>query len=325
MWRFFVRRLVFFVFTLFFTSVLVFALTRILPGDVARVILGREASEQAVAAKRAELGLNDPLAVQYVHWATDFVTGDWGRSFSGAQQDIREIVWERMIHSGWLALLTLVIAVPLSVFLGVIAGLTEGKLADSVISVLTLSVVSLPEFVTGLFLINTVALAWQDNPIAREFGWFPSSSFIRADTTFREALPALWLPAIAATLVLMAYVVRLVRAGVIEELKRDYVRTAVLKGLPYRVVVVKHVLRNALIPTITVIATSTGWLMSGLVVIESVFSYPGLGSLLVNTAIKNRDLLLIQAIVMVTVTGILIANFTADLLYAVLNPRIRLE
>lgn len=325
MWRFFVRRLVFFVFTLLFTSVLVFALTRVLPGDVARVILGREASEQAVAAKRAELGLDDPLAVQYVHWATDFVTGDWGRSFSGAQQDIREIVWERMIHSGWLALLTLVIAVPLSVFLGVIAGLTEGKLADSVISILTLSVVSLPEFVTGLFLINTVALAWQDNPIAREIGWFPSSSFIRADTSFREALPALWLPAIAATLVLMAYVVRLVRAGVIEELKRDYVRTAVLKGLPYRVVVVKHVLRNALIPTITVIATSTGWLMSGLVVIESVFSYPGLGGLLVNTAIKNRDLLLIQAIVMVTVTGILIANFTADLLYAVLNPRIRLE
>ncbi len=325
MWRFLARRLVFFVFTLFLTSVVVFLLTRVLPGDVARVILGREASAEAVAAKRAELGLNDPLVVQYVHWATDFITGDWGRSFSGAQQEIRTVVWERMIHSGWLALLTLVIAVPLSVFLGVIAGLTEGKLADSVISVLTLSVVSLPEFVTGLFLINTVALRWKNNPIAREIGWFPSSSFIRADTSFREALPALWLPAIAATLVLMAYVVRLVRVGVIEELKRDYVRTAVLKGLPYRVVIVKHVLRNALIPTITVIATSTGWLLSGLVVIESVFSYPGLGGLLVNTAIKNRDLLLIQAIVMVTVTGILIANFVADLLYAVLNPRIQLE
>ncbi len=123
----------------------------------------------------------------------------------------------------------------------------------------------------------------------------------------------------------MAYVIRLVRAGVIEELKRDYTRTAVLKGLPYRVVIVKHVLRNALIPTITVIATSTGWLMSGLVVIESVFSYPGLGSLLINTAIRNRDLLLIQAIVMVTVMVILIANFIADMLYAVLNPRIQLE
>jgi peptide/nickel transport system permease protein len=112
---------------------------------------------------------------------------------------------------------------------------------------------------------------------------------------------------------------------VIEELKRDYVRTAVLKGLPYRVVVVKHVLRNALIPTVTVIATSTGWLISGLVVIESVFSYPGLGRLLINNAINKRDLPLIQATVMVTVMIILVANFVADLLYAVLNPRIRLE
>jgi peptide/nickel transport system permease protein len=324
MWRFLARRLVFFVFTLVLTSILVFLLTRVMPGDVARVILGREASEEAVAAKRAELGLDEPLIVQYVEWGTDFITGDWGTGFSGAQEDVRGLVTERLIHSGWLALITLLIAVPLSVLLGVIAGLTEGKWPDSLISVLSLSVVSLPEFVTGLFLINTVALAWDDNPIADRFGWFPSSSFIRADTSFREALPALWLPAIAATLVLVAYIVRLVRAGVIEELKRDYVRTAVLKGLPYRVVIVKHVLRNALIPTVTVIATSTGWLTSGLVVIESVFSYPGLGSLLTNTAIKNRDLLLIQAIVMVTVTVILVANFLADLLYAVLNPRIKL-
>jgi peptide/nickel transport system permease protein len=325
MWRFLVRRMVFFLITLFLSSVLVFVLTRVLPGDVARVILGREASAEEVAAKRAELGLNDPLIVQYAHWAMDFVAGNWGRTYSGAQENIRTVVSQRFNHSAWLAGLTLIIAVPLSVFLGVVAGLAEGKLPDSVISVLSLSVVSLPEFVTGLFLINTVALKWHDNFIARRIGWFPSSSFIRAETPFREALPALWLPAVAATLVLMAYVVRLVRAGVIEELKRDYVRTAVLKGLPYRVVVFKHVLRNALIPTITVIATSTGWLMSSLVVIETVFSYPGLGGLLVNTAIKNRDLPLIQAIVMVTVTTILVANFTADVLYAVLNPRIRLE
>ena len=323
--RFIARRLVFFVVTLVLTSLIVFFLTRVLPGDVARVILGREASEEAVAAKRAELGLDDPLAVQYADWAADFLAGDWGRRFSGSQEDIRTLVTRRALHSGWLALVTLLIAVPLSLLLGVIAGLTEGKLPDSVISILTLSVVSLPEFVTGLFLINTVALGWADNPLAERFGWFPSSSFIRDDVSFGEALPVLWLPAIAATMVLLAYIVRLVRAGMIEELKRDYVRTAVLKGLPYRTVIVKHVLRNALIPTITVIATSTGWLFSGLVVIETVFSYPGLGSLLVNTAIKSRDLLLIQAIVMLTVIAILIANFIADLLYAALNPRIKLE
>lgn len=325
MGRFILRRLLFFVFTLLLTSILVFLLTRVLPGDVARVLLGRDASPQAVEAKREELGLNEPLAIQYVNWAADFVVGDWGLTFSSPRQDIRHIVTQAMVNSGRLGTLTLIIALPLSIFLGVIAGLTEGKLPDSVISILTLSVVSLPEFVTGLFLINVVALGWQDNPIAREFGWFPASSSIRSDASLREALPSIWLPAIAATLVLMAYIVRLVRAGVIEELKRDYVRTAVLKGLPYRVVIGKHVLRNALIPTVTVIATSTGWLISGMVVIESVFNYPGLGRLLINNAIKNRDLPLIQAVVMLTVMVILIANFTADLLYAVLNPRIRLE
>jgi len=325
MGRFVVRRLIFFVFTLFLTSVLVFILTRVLPGDVARVLLGREASAEAVAAKREELGLDESLVIQYVQWAGEFFTGDWGTTFAAPREAIRPLVIQRMINSARLALLTLVVAVPLSVFLGVLAGLNEGKITDSIVSVLSLSVVSLPEFVTGLFLINTVALKWKDNPVARQFGWFPSSSAIRPDTPFREALPSMWLPAAAATLVLMAYIVRLVRAGVIEELKRDYVRTAVLKGLPYRVVVFKHVLRNALIPTITVIATSTGWLISGMVVIESVFSYPGLGRLLLTNAIDKRDLPLIQAIVMVTVSVILVANFTADLLYAVLNPRIRLE
>ncbi|NLX11061.1 MAG: ABC transporter permease [Chloroflexi bacterium] len=323
--RFLLRRLLFFLFTLLLTSILVFILTRVLPGDVARVLLGREASPEAVAAKRAELGLDQPLVVQYVEWLGGFVTGDWGTTFSTPRQDIAGIVIQRMLNSGRLAGLTLILAVPLSVALGVIAGLSEGRPLDSAISILTLSVVSLPEFVTGLFLINTVALKWQDNPIARAVGWFPASSAIRADASFREALPAMWLPAMAATLVLMAYIVRLVRAGVIEELKRGYVRMAVLKGLPYRVVIAKHVLRNALIPTITVIATSTGWLISGMVVIESVFSYPGIGRLLVNNAINNRDLPLIQAIVMVTVMVILVANFTADVLYAILNPRIRLE
>jgi peptide/nickel transport system permease protein len=246
-------------------------------------------------------------------------------TFTSPRQEIRVVVAERLVNSARLAILTLVMAVPLSVALGVIAGLQEGKLTDSVISIFSLSVVSLPEFVTGLFLVNTVALKWQDNFIARRIGWFPASSAVAPDASFREALPALWLPAAAATLVLLAYIVRLVRAGVIEELKRDYVRTAVLKGLPYRAVIARHVLRNALIPAVTVIATSTGWLVSGMVVIESVFGYPGLGRLLITNAIDKRDLPLIQAVVMITVTVILTANLIADLLYAALNPRIQLE
>ncbi|MCZ7544969.1 MAG: ABC transporter permease [Anaerolineae bacterium] len=315
MWRFILRRLGFFVFTLLLTSVLIFALTRVLPGDVARVLLGREAGEAEVAALREELGLNQPLHVQYVEWVRDFVTGNWGLTFSRPAQDILQLVGQRALNSARLAAITMLIAVPLSLLLGVIAGLTENRLPDNTISVLTLSVVSLPEFVTGIFLINILAL---------ELRLFPASSAVSPSATFEEALPSLWLPALTATLVLLAYITRLTRAGVIEELKRDYVRTATLKGLPYRVVIVKHVLRNALIPTITVIATSTGWLMSGLVVIEFVFSYPGLGRLL-TFAIDKRDLPLIQAIVMVTVMVILVANFVADLLYAILNPRISFD
>ncbi len=323
--RYLARRLVFFVLTLVLTSILVFILARVLPGDVARVVLGREASEEAVQAKRKEFGLTDPLVIQYTKWSTRFVQGDWGKTVTDPREPIRPIILQRVRNSARLAVITMIIALPLSILLGTIAGLTEGKLLDSVISISTLSVVSLPEFVTGIFLIQVVALRWRDNPLADRFGWFPSSSAIRADASFQEALPSLWLPAVAATLVLMAYIVRLVRAGVIEEMKRDYVRTAVLKGLPYRTVIFKHVLRNALIPTITVIATSAGWLISGMVVIEWVFSYPGMGRLLINTAIKNRDVFMIQAIVMVTVSVILIANFIADLLYSALNPRIRLQ
>lgn len=313
--RYLLRRLLFFVFALFLTSLLVFTLTRVLPGDVARVLLGREASPEQLQALRVELGLNEPLPVQYITWVGDFISGDWGRTFSRPSQPVTEVVGLRVRNSGQLALLTLVIAVPLSITLGVAAGLTEGKLLDGIISIFTLSVVSLPEFVTAIFLINIVALRW---------GWFPASSAIQPNATFAEALPSLWLPAIVATLVLMAYLVRLTRAGIIEELKRDYVMMATLKGLPYyRSVIFKHVLRNAIIPTVTAIATSTGWLISGLVVIEFVFSYPGLGRLLI-FGIENRDLPLIQYVVMVTVSVILVANLAADLLYAVLNPRIRL-
>jgi peptide/nickel transport system permease protein len=322
--RFILRRLMFFAFTLFLTSVLIFLLTRVLPGDVARVLLGREATEAALAQTREELGLNDPLIVQYGNWAAGFFTGDLGNTFSRPRQPINEIIYTRLVNSGRLALLTAGVAIPLSILLGVIAGLTEGKLPDVLISILSLSVVSLPEFVTGIFLINVVALGMRESALAQSLGWwFPASSAIAPDISFREALPALILPAITATFVLMAYIIRLTRAGVIEELKRDYVTTAVLKGLSYRAVIFRHVLRNALIPAITVIATSTGWLISGMVVIEFVFSYPGLGRLLI-FAIDNRDLPLIQAVVMVTVAVIVAANAIADLLYAALNPRISL-
>ena len=320
------RRFLFFVFTCLLSSLIIFFLLRVLPGDPARVIAGgREATPEQIAEIRAELGLNAPIPAQYLTWLTNFVGGDWGRTIAFRGADNRQLVLERSRNSLRLAVVALLLSVPVSLALGVIAGLSENKLPDIIISLFSLSLVSLPEFVTGLFLINIVALRWADNPLVQALGsWFPASSAVRANASFAEMLPALWLPAIAAALVLLAYISRLTRAGVIEELKRDYVRTAVFKGIPYRDVILRHVLRNALLPTITVIALSITWLISGLVVIEFVFGFPGLGSLLI-TAIERRDLLLAQSIVMVTVGVILCANLAADMIYAFLNPRIKLE
>ncbi|MDH5507147.1 MAG: ABC transporter permease [Anaerolineae bacterium] len=312
MLRYILRRLGFLALTVVLTSLLVFIVTQLLPGDVCRVILGREVGEAALVNCREDLGLNEPALVRYFSWLGNFLRGDWGDSFS-VHRPILPLVVERLRNSLMLAFLTLAIAVPLATALGVIAGLNEGKWVDSVISVGSLAVVGLPEFITGILLIQVFAL---------ELHWFPANSSIRSGISFFAALPSLILPAITATLVLLAYIARLTRAGVVEELKKAYVRTAVLKGLPRRTVMVRHVLRNALLPTITVIAISFGWLISGLIVIENVFNYPGLGRLIV-FAIDRRDLPLLQAVTMLTVVGFALANLAADLLYAALNPRIR--
>ncbi|MGQ9888363.1 MAG: ABC transporter permease [Aggregatilineales bacterium] len=315
MTRYVVRRLLLLVVTLFVSSAVVFGLTQLLPGDIARLILGREASEQALEQLREEFGLNDPVPQQYVNWLAGFMRGDWGRSFSSGNPPVRPLVAERLGNSARLMALTLAISVPLSIALGVLAALRENSWLDSAVSVLSLSVVGLPEFVTGLVLINFLAL---------QLGLFPATSLVMPGLTLGDWLRVLFLPALTATLVLLGYVARMTRAGVVEELKKPYVRTAVLKGLPQPVVIFKHVLRNALLPTITVIALSIGWLIGGLVVIENVFNFPGMGSLLVE-AVKQKNIPVIQAVVMITIVFFALANLAADLLYAALNPRIRLR
>ena len=314
MTRYVIRRIGFILLTLVIASMIVFLITQFLPGDTCRVILGREAGEAALETCRHELGLDKPLPVQYLSWLKQFISGDWGNSYS-TRLPIYPLVIDRLRNSIWLAGAALIIAVPVSIFLGVIAGVNENRLADHVISIGGLSVVGLPEFVTGLVLISIFAF-W--------LKILPANSSIPPGTPFLEAVPMLILPALTITLVLLAYIARLTRNGVVEELKKPYVRTADLKGLPRRVVIGKHVLRNALLPTITVIAISIGWLISGLVVVENVFNYPGLGRLMV-FAIDRHDLPLMQAVMMITVMVFAVANLGADLLYAVMNPRIRVD
>lgn len=312
--RYIIRRVFLLVITMLITSVIIFALTQLLPGDVARLILGRDARPEALANLREELGLNQPIPMQYANWLGGFITGDWGTSYASGRPAVRPLVMDRLGNSLKLALMTLLISIPISIVLGVLAALRENSWLDNAISLFSLAVVGLPEFVTGLILINVFALS---------LGWFPATSLLSAGDTLGETLRALLLPAVTATLVLLGYVSRLTRAGVIDELKKPYVQTAVLKGLPQRQVIFKHVLRNALLPTITVIAISVGWLIGGLVVIENVFNYPGLGALMVE-AVNQKNIPLLQAIVMVTIFFYALSNLIADLLYALLNPRIRL-
>lgn len=307
------RRLGFLILTLLLSSIIIFAVTQWLPGDVARIILGREVGEEALQEFRIEYGLDQPVAMQYFDWLSGFLSGDWGRSFSTGVE-VKPLVLAMLRNTLMLAGVTLLISIPLAIGLGVIAGLVEGSFIDNLISISSLSVVGLPEFVTGLLLIQIFAFRLE---------LLPANSSIPPQATFMEALPMLILPAITATLVLLAYIARLTRVEIIKELKKPYVRTAELKGLPYHITIVRHVLRNSLLPTITVVAISIGWLISGLVVVENVFNYPGLGRLLIY-AIERRDLPVIQAIALIAVLGFALANLCADLLYASLDPQIRL-
>lgn len=310
--RFIVRRLGFVVLTLILASVIIFAATQILPGDVARTVLGRSAGEAALEDLREQLGLNRPLIVQYLDWLWGFVQGDWGVSLS-TQAGVRGLVMGRLGNSLMLALVGFAFYVPLGVFLGVIAAMRRHSWLDQVISITSLVFIGLPEFVMGVILIALFAL---------QLEWLPASSAISPDTGFLAALPHLILPGVTIASVGLAYVTRMTRAGTIEVLGKDYTRTAYLKGLPSGRIVRDHVLRNALLPTITVVAVGIGWLIGGLIVTESVFGYPGLGRLILY-AVKHQDIPLVQASTMLMVLIFSLANLGADLLYAYLNPRIR--
>lgn len=308
------RRIGFIILTMILASMIIFSVTQLLPGDVAQVVLGQFATETALNNLREELGLNLPLHTQYLNWATDFVQGDWGTSLT-SRMPVRPLIMARLLNSAMLAGVALIIYVPLGILLGVIAALNRDKFVDKTISGIAMAFVGLPEFVTGLLLITFLAIG---------MGWLPANSSINPESTFREAFYYLILPAITVSLTSIGYIARMTRAGTIDVLRTDYVRAAYLKGLSRGQVLIRHVLRNALLPTVTVVALSIGWLLGGLIVTETVFGYPGMGRLLIY-AIQRRDLPLIQAGSMIIVAIYSFSNLGADILYSYLNPRIRVR
>ncbi|MFA4965982.1 MAG: ABC transporter permease [Thermoleophilia bacterium] len=311
MGRFILRRLGFVLVSMLAASVILFLILRVLPGDITAVILGMFATKEAMANLRVELGLDHPLIVQYFSWLAGFVTGDWGTSVV-MSAPILDLVMERLGRSLVLAGIALALYAPIGILLGTIAATRRNTWVDHSISIGALSFVGLPEFVTGLVLIYVFALQLQ---------WLPAQSGGDFASGFSLDVRMLILPAITVSLTMIAYITRMTRSSTVEVLQADYVRTAYLKGLPRGKVMRTHVLRNSLLPTVTVIGNSMGWLVGGLVVTETVFGYPGLGRLLV-FAIQRRDLPLVMDVVMLIVVVVGIANLMADVIYAWLNPRI---
>ena len=298
--------------TLWILTVIVFVGAQVLPGDVGRRILGRDASPEAVAALNEELGTNRPVVVQYADWVGGLVRGDLGESFS-LRVPVSDLVFDALGNSFKLALVAFAIVVPLGIAGGVYAALREGRFADRFITVTGLTATVVPEFVSSIILILVFAL-WL-NVLPTTAAWPDGAGPL-------TQLEHLILPSLPLVLVLFGYLARMARAGTIEALDADYTRTAVLKGLPQRLVIRRHVLRNALLPTIAVVATQTGYLIGGLVVIEVIFNYQGIGRLLFQ-AVQAKDFPLLQSAILVVGVIYLLATLLADLLYSLLNPRIR--
>ena len=310
--RFLLKRLGLAAITLFLLSVIVFVGASVLPGNVARRILGPFADQAAVDALNERLGTDRSLFVQYWDWITGFFQGDLGDSLA-LNVPVSELIGNALGNSVKLAVFAFVLVVPLAIVGGVVAALRRDSLTDRVITIGGLSLAVVPEFVSGIILILVFGL-WLDV--------LPVSARAPAGSGFITQLEYLLLPALTLVVLLFGYIARITRAGTIEALDADYTRTAVLKGLPRRAVIKRHVLRNSLLPTIAVVATQTGYLIGGLVVIETLFNYPGLGRLIF-TAATQKDLPVLESAVLIVGIVFLVAMLLADFAYSLLNPRIR--
>jgi peptide/nickel transport system permease protein len=298
--------------TLALLSMIVFAGGQLLPGDVGRNILGPLADARAVAALNHQLRADQPVMLQYGHWAAHALRGDFGMS-TAFRAPVAPMVFHALLNSLKLACVTLILVVPASIAAGVYAALCAGRWQDRAIGLVSLSLTVLPEFVTGIVLILIFGIWLRVLPI--EAATPPGASAL-------SQLRHLILPALPLVLVLFGYIARIARAGTVAALDADYTRTAMLKGLPRRTILLRHVLRNALLPAITVIAGQTSYLIGGLVVVETLFRYQGIGSLIL-TAAHGRDYRVLEAGILAVGAIFIAATLAADMLTGVLDPRLR--
>ena len=306
------QRLLYGMLTILVVSVLVFAGTEILPGDVATAILGQNALPETLQAIRDSLGLDRPAYIRYFEWIHDLITGDLGNSMANGRK-ITELIMARLGNTIMLAVLTAGISVPLAVILGILAAMFSGTFFDRVITVGTLCVVSVPEFFIASLLVFLFAVT---------LNWLPAVSFVAGRQTFFQILRTLTLPILTLMFGTTAYMTRMIRTAVLNVITSPYIEQALLKGASRKRIIMRHALPNALSPIFNVIALNLAWLVSGVVIVETVFAYPGLGKLMID-AVSTRDIPLVQALGMIICGTYVVLNILADVLSIIANPRLR--
>lgn len=298
--------------TLFAVSVIIFLAIEFLPGDFTEAVLGQSATPETVAAFRKELGLDQPAYVRYFGWLADIAQGDLGRSFAN-QRPITTLLGPRIYNTLFLAAYAAAIAVPIALTLGILAALYRNSIFDRGVNVAALTAISSPEFLAAYILILVFAV---------QLGWVPSIARVNPETGFFERLYILLLPAVTLTLVTMAHMMRMTRAAIINLMASPYIEMARLKGLGRTRIIVKHALPNALAPIINVVAINLAYLIVGVVVVEVVFTYPGLGQLLVDS-VSKRDMPVVQISCLVFAVTYILLNLLADIMSILSNPRLR--
>ena len=307
-----VRRLLIGIVTLWVVSVLVFAGTEILPGDVAQIVLGQSATPESLAALRAELGLDKSAFVRYFEWLGDMTTGDLGISKAGGAT-ISSLIGGRLANTLYLGGIVAVISVPISVILGLIAAMYPGTWVDRILTFGTLSLISVPEFFIATFLVLILAV---------QLHLLPAIAYMSGDETFWQLIKALAMPILTLTIVVAAQMIRMTRAGILNVMNSPYIEMAILKGVPRGRIILRHALFNAIGPIVNVIALNLAYLVSGVVIVETIFAYPGLAKLMVD-GVQTRDLPLVQACAMIFCGTYVMLILAADVASIFSNPRLR--
>lgn len=312
--RFILRRVLLSLVTLWLLATIVFIIANVLPNDVGRTILGPFAPQASVDALNERLGTNDPLIEQYARSMRSLVTFDFGNSFVSGQPVIPQLA-AAIGRSAKLAGLALLLTIPVAIAAGLYAGRRRDRLADRAIVLLGVTLSSIPEFVVGTFLVVLVGV---------QLGWLPVLAMIPESAGPIEQVRYLLMPALAMAIVYFGYIARMTRAGTIEVLESDYIRTATMKGLTTGQTMRRHVLRNALVPTVAVIGVQIGYLFGGIIGVEKIFNYNGMGQLMLFAA-QRKDIPMLQAGAIVVGIVYMVATLTADLVIAWMNPRARLD